>query len=69
MPTNPTPTRTPVVALDYDLLRRAGEHLGTLAERAREQHDLVTRHSPKLWDRYARLSRLSREVLEVARGQ
>lgn len=62
-------------AIDKDLLRAAGEHLGTLAERAKEQMELHERTS--MWNnsafardayhRYARLSRLSREVLELTR--
>lgn len=57
--------------LDRELLRRAGEHIGTLAERTHERYVLmytrdITRN--KEYERYARLSRLSREVLEIANG-
>lgn len=54
---------------DRDLLRRAGEHIGTLAERTREKSWLAfsdQRRRRTLHERYARLTRLSREVLEVA---
>ncbi len=55
--------------MDRELLRHAGEHLGTLAERVRE-HYLTTRdlRTQELYDRVARLDRLSREVLEIANG-
>lgn len=63
--------RTPR-ALDRQLLRAAGEHLGTLAEQARENLEIQTRNgrkSPSLqYARWSKLSRLAREILEVANG-
>lgn len=61
-------------AIDRDLLRRAGEHLGTLAEQAKETRDVywgrrgasVTAKS--FHNRFAKLSKLSQEVLEIANG-
>ena len=57
----------PAPLLDRDLLRSAGEHLGTLAEDARERWEMSSPrfviHRKGLYDRYARLARLSREVL------
>jgi hypothetical protein len=63
-------------SLNRDLLRSAGEHLGTLAERAHEQMLLEERMMwtsrrvavSKAYNRHAKLSRLSREVLEIANG-
>lgn len=57
--------------LDRELLRTAGEHLGTLAERAHEQWLLLPpgrsdSRARFTWGLYAKLSKLSREVLEVA---
>jgi hypothetical protein len=55
--------------LNRDLLRAAGEHLGALAQRQREACDVEPYRRAgwqKEWDRYAKLERLSREVLEVA---
>lgn len=68
----PTIAETPNWSLNRELLRQAGEHLGTLAERAREQYE--TRLSPgfsrgasmSLYNRMSKLQRLSREVLEIA---
>lgn len=63
--------------LDRELLRRAGEHLGTLAEQARESRDMIVRSARRSqWiqrerradDEFRRLDRLSREVLEIANG-
>jgi hypothetical protein len=61
--------------LDRDLLRQSGEHLGTLAERAKERLDLNVRFarrrnpsSKRAYEQYAKLARLSREVLEIANG-
>lgn len=52
-----------------ELLRSAGEYLGTLAERTREAMEMEGRRpSSRSFDRYARLARLSREVLEIANG-
>lgn len=63
--------RTPRT-LDRQLLRAAGEHLGTLAEQSRESLELIAsdgRKPPSLWfARWSKLSRLAREVLEVANG-
>jgi hypothetical protein len=63
-------------ALDRDLLRRAGEHLGTLAEQAREKYLINERDAMRkagfgqlaadAWKRITKLERLSREVLEIA---
>ena len=58
-------------ALDRVLLREAGEHLGALAEQAKETYDMSTSASGvkiRQWDRYAKLSRVAREVLEIANG-
>ena len=59
--------------LNRVLLREAGEHLGTLAEQAKERFDLmwagVHQHArQKAYNEYARLARLSKDVLEVANG-
>lgn len=57
-------------SLDKDLLRQAGEHLGTLAEREHERYLLMfTRHQgrDKSYAQFVKLSRLSREVLELTR--
>lgn len=55
---------------DRELLRAAGEHLGALAEQAKELMELAPfklgHH--KRYDRYAKLARVSREVLEIANG-
>jgi hypothetical protein len=67
---NPSPDPGAVRGKDRDLLRRAGEHLGTLAEQAHEQLSWTfSDHRKRVrWsDEYARLSRLSRELLEIAR--
>lgn len=56
-------------ALNRELLRLAGEHLGTLAEREHEAYCMDVPHravSNRIYQRYARLLRLSREVLEIA---
>lgn len=63
----PTPSEK-----DCDLLRRAGEHLGTLAEQAHEQLSWTFNDHRKRvrWsNEWTRLSRLSRELLEVANGR
>lgn len=68
-----TDPRTPSVApLNRILLREAGEHLGALAEQARERW-LVNRQ-PRRDDRMSfdlsqKLARLSREVLEIAKAK
>lgn len=61
--------------LDRILLRRAGEHIGTLAERAHERlilqqrsrwiHTRIEKHHYETWQK---LDRLSREILEIANG-
>ncbi len=57
---------------DRNLLRSAGEHLGTLAEDAKFTYDRyhgqrgAGRAAAKFWDRYARLAKLSKAVLEIA---
>lgn len=59
----------PPPALNRELLRSAGEHLGTLAEQAHEQLSWTfSDHKKRVTyhDKYARLSRLSRELLEIA---
>jgi hypothetical protein len=64
----PPPERT---ALNRVLLREAGEHLGTLAEQQHEECLIApyrTTGWQKKYDRYAKLHKLSREVLEIANG-
>lgn len=64
-----TPSPTP--ALDRELLRTAGEHLGTLAEQAHERYLLMMTRDVRRsrhYLLYAKLVRLSREVLEIANG-
>jgi len=54
---------------DRDLLRAAGEHVGRLAEEERTQIELRTRGrrvSNSHWERYSKLARMSREILELA---
>jgi hypothetical protein len=56
-------------ALNRELLRSAGEHLGALAEEAHVQlswHFTDHRERRRLAERYAALSTLSRRVLEIA---
>lgn len=64
MPTDPTTPK------DRELLRAAGEHLGTLAEREYERWQLCgpwkDRRAKEYWNRYAKLHLLSRQVLEIA---
>jgi hypothetical protein len=60
--------------LDRLLLRQAGEHLGTLAERQKESFDFYEGNHragwtrKQFWNRYAKLARLSKDVLEIANG-
>jgi len=58
-------------SLNRELLRQAGEHLGALAQHAKEAWEL-NHYRDKDWqrkfDRYARLDKLSRDLLEVAHG-
>ena len=62
-------------AVNRKLLREAGEHLGTLAEEAKvrcEMHERTTIWSNSIFAReayqeYAKLSRLSKDVLEIAK--
>jgi uncharacterized protein YifE (UPF0438 family) len=57
---------------DRELLRLAGEHLGMLAEQQKEVYDFYTGNRragttrKQFWDRYAKLARLSKEILELA---
>lgn len=61
--------------MNRELLRSAGEHLGTLAEEAKvrmEMHERTSMWSNSVFARdaykeYVKLLRLSREVLEIAR--
>lgn len=59
--------------IDREMLRSAGEHLGMLAEQAKDSYELVAsggqwgRARREAYARFTKLSRLSREVLEVAR--
>ena len=59
--------------VNRELLRAAGEHLGTLAEHAKDVHDgYVGRRgaretAKKFYREYAHLWNLSREVLEIAK--
>ena len=63
----------PIAPLDRNLLRAAGEHLGTLAERAYETYSRYHGHrgsavtAGKFYQKYAKLARLSKDVLEVSR--
>lgn len=58
--------------MNRDLLRSAGEHLGSLAEQERESMQLAARrlqHVPdSRYNRCAKLTRLAKELLEVANG-
>jgi len=63
MPTDPTTPK------DRALLRAAGEHLGTLAEREYERLTWTFSDHAKrrrCHERYAKLHRLSRELMEIA---
>lgn len=58
-------------ALNRVLLREAGEHLGTLAEQAKETYDMSTAGGAvkiRQWNRYARLKKCADQVLEIANG-
>lgn len=60
--------------VNRSLLRSAGEHLGTLAEHAKHVHDGYTGNRragdtrKKFYNEYAKLLKLSHDVLEIANG-
>lgn len=63
-----TGTPTPRQRKDRDLLRAAGEHLGALAEQAKERVDLDWGRwgHQRRFDDYQRLAKASQAVLQIA---
>lgn len=69
-----TPVREapPRPQIDRELLRTAAEHVGALAERAKEQHELYNGRRGASWTanqfykRYARLYSVAQGLLEIA---
>lgn len=57
---------TPIRQLDRDLLRRAGEHLGALAQEAHDRMILKRGYRTMEYQVWVKLDRASREVLEIA---
>jgi len=57
-----------VTTEDREVLRTAGERLGTLAEQAKERWDVQKhpREKSRAWERYLHLSSLSKDVLRIA---